>query len=495
MPSLRKMSDIESITVNKRLREGGPCFFSLFCYLQKKSRTVPGAEWAEAYNQSRGGTHSCFCYAPSVNMYFSQDGTVRVCCHNMEYSIGKYPEQSIREIWNSAKAHELRRHMRNYDLSHGCRVCEADVRMGSFHEVPARHFDHIPRNPDYPGMMEFLISNTCNLECIMCKGEYSSLIRKNREHRPPLITPYDKKFLEQLEEFIPYLHETRFSGSGEAFSIDMNYEIWEMLIRKNPRCVIMVQTNGTILTARVKDVLSRGNFHIGVSVDGMKKETYESIRLHANFDKVMDNIRYFSRYCTEKNSRFSLAMCVMRSNWREVPEFISFCNAMNAAATLHKVWTPLEHALYKLPQQELEDIYKFLSAFDFPADTPLQQGNRNHYRYFAAVVNQWAAQEAEIARVKSLRSEELLPYLRKKMQRSFSAGNEDAQHQRELFDSLIKKLQVIIQAFEGEQGDKLLRWACAEKADVVIQSLRNHSVESLVEQAKAVAGMELEELH
>ena len=143
------------------------------------------------YNKSRPITadRTSFCYAPSVNMLFSQDGIVRVCCHNMEFSIGKYPEQSIAEIWKSEKANGLRQHMKDWDLSHGCQICDADLRMGSFEEVRASHFDYLPQHADYPTMMEFLLTNTCNLECVMCRGEYSSLIRKNREKLPPIASP------------------------------------------------------------------------------------------------------------------------------------------------------------------------------------------------------------------------------------------------------------------------------------------------------------------
>jgi radical SAM protein with 4Fe4S-binding SPASM domain len=170
------------------------------------------------YNKSRyNKDFSSLCFAPSVNMLFSQTGEVQVCCHNMEYVIGKYPEQSISEIWNSKKAEKLRDEMKSYRLYEGCKICKADIVLGAFDEVAAKHFDSLPRNKNYPTMMEFLISNTCNLECIMCKGEYSSLIRQNREKLPPIQTPYDEVFVEQLREFIPYLHETRFSGSGEAF--------------------------------------------------------------------------------------------------------------------------------------------------------------------------------------------------------------------------------------------------------------------------------------
>jgi radical SAM protein with 4Fe4S-binding SPASM domain len=209
--------------------------------LLSPAETIPAEALAKyplrEYNAARHGKrHTALCYAPATNMYFSQTGEVGVCCHNMEFSVGRYPAQTLKEIWNSDAAKAMREDMRQYKLGKGCEICEADLLNKSFEEVRARHFDHIPRRADYPTQMEFLLTNTCNLECVMCKGEFSSSIRQNREKLPPIKNVYDDAFLEQLKEFIPYLHETRFSGSGEAFLIDVNYKIWELIIALNPKC-------------------------------------------------------------------------------------------------------------------------------------------------------------------------------------------------------------------------------------------------------------------
>jgi MoaA/NifB/PqqE/SkfB family radical SAM enzyme len=75
-------------------------------------------------------------------------------------------------------------------------------------------------------MMELEIENTCNLECVMCIGELSSAIRKNRDKLPPIKSPYNEAFVEQLEEFIPHLKELRFNG-GEPFLINSVFRIFE----------------------------------------------------------------------------------------------------------------------------------------------------------------------------------------------------------------------------------------------------------------------------
>ncbi|HLP21274.1 MAG TPA: radical SAM protein, partial [Chitinophagales bacterium] len=249
------------------------------------------------YNSTRDPSNQgAACFAPSVNMRFAADGSVTACCMNTENILGRYPEQSISEIWNSKLARGFREKMREYNFLSGCHVCTRDYNKGAFDQIGTRYFDTLPRHSAYPSMMEFLLSNTCNLECVMCTGDLSSSIRANRDKLPPIKSPYDEKFVEQLQEFIPHLKETRFSGAGEAFAIKINYTFWEMLIAQNPECRIVVQTNATILNARVKDFLNRGNFTIGISLDSLNKERYEAIRINASFDQVMKNVDYLAEY-------------------------------------------------------------------------------------------------------------------------------------------------------------------------------------------------------
>jgi len=355
------------------------------------------AEHLKGYNESRHKKlqHN-FCYAPSVNMLFAQDGSVRVCCHNLEHNIGCYPAQSIDEIWNSDKANELRIAMNEFNLTKGCEVCQHDVDLGAYREVTARHFDSLPQNTLYPTMMEFLLSNVCNLECEMCQGDFSSLIRKNREKLPPLQSPYGSDFIHQIKPYLKNLHEARFSGSGEAFAIDVYYELWEYLITENPRCKIVIQTNGTILNARVKDLLERGNFQIGVSLDSLQKDRFEAIRINAKFERVIENIRYFSDYSIRKKHMFLVAMCVMRSNWDELPAFVTFCTSLNAYAKFHQVHSPEHLSLTTLSSAKLNDIFNHLLAqVNTPAEGVFGNRNLEHLNYFVnLVIKNWIHQAA-----------------------------------------------------------------------------------------------------
>jgi len=309
----------------------------------------------ELYNKNRPkNTKDTFCFAPSVNLYFSWEGKVIACCYNQKYELGNYPEQSIREIWDGQPARELRESLHNYDLSKGCESCSIEIQHGRYQSVNALRFDEYQTN-DFPKMMEFQLTNTCNLQCVMCSGFLSSSIRKHRDNLPEIPMKFDSNFVDQLVEFLPNLEYTMFSG-GEPFLIPIYYDIWNKLAELNPNCSITVITNGTILNNRVKALLEKNNFSITISVDSPIKENYENIRIGASFDRVVDNAEFFSQYCKKKGTIFNLNFCPMISNWRELPQFIELCNSLNASVYFSIVYNPWKLSLSKLSKNELELI-------------------------------------------------------------------------------------------------------------------------------------------
>lgn len=354
----------------------------------RKKYSPLDATISEEYNAYRTlKNKKLICHAPFTNIYFGRQGNVVSCCHNRKHIIGNYPQQSIEEIWNGEKLRELRSYIKHKDLNSGCHVCKWDLEQRNFGEVKALHFDSLPYRK-FPSMMEFELDNTCNLECSMCNGEFSSSIRKNREHKPPILSVYDNEFVTQLKPFIPHLKETRFSG-GEPFLIDIYSNIWAEIIDKNPKCLISVQTNGTVMNARLKELLESGKFEIGISLDSLDKDVYESIRDKADFETVMQNLEYFGDYCQRKGTNFRISVCAMRENWREIPAYLNFCRNYNAYLQIHTVWFPPESSLWNLDKASLDEIHQHLSSVNFEAYNLVQNQNYNHYKNFCFLVKQW----------------------------------------------------------------------------------------------------------
>ncbi|MCB9276619.1 MAG: radical SAM protein [Lewinellaceae bacterium] len=390
----------------------------------------------KAHQQTRSlNAHRKLCHAPFQNMYFGRDGKVLACCYNREEAMGRWPEQTIAEIWSSAQAEALRQAIGEDSLASGCYYCHQILDAGNFFNMPARHFDKYADPPiaslskqmwqlftqrvslgelrhrlrsggafysrkireifegrqpgmplgriirqeagqlaarararhkpqvanSFPRGMEFELSNTCNLECVMCTGEFSSSIRKNREGLAPYPELYGLEFAQQLEAFIPYLWQAKFYG-GEPFLVPIYFEIWERMARLNPHLSAHITTNGTVFNNKVRDVLEKVRTHLIVSIDSFHKETYESIRQNARFERVMESIDYYAGVNHRQHSELSIAICPMILNYMEMPEMVAACNRRGFNVFFNTVWFPEELSLRKLPAEELEKAIRYYEA-------------------------------------------------------------------------------------------------------------------------------------
>ncbi len=348
------------------------------------------------------GKQPHLCMAPFKNAYIGHFGKVSVCCYNRTYILGTYPAKSLEEIWFGSAAEKLRDYMRHDDLSLGCQGCYHHINSGNFDAAKPHSFDHLPLNSNaFPSSMEFELSNTCNLECIMCNGDFSSSIRKNREKKPPLESVYDQSFVDQLEPFLPHLKQASFYG-GEPFLVDIYYDIWERMASINPDIDIMIQTNATILNKKVMSLLDRMKFNINISLDSIQKETYEHIRKNAKFETVMDNLHYFHEYCQNKQTNFFISGCAMPQNWQELPDFIHFCNDLNTQVYFHLVQLPRKNSLAFLSSEKLEEIHRQFSREEFPSDTAMQRKNKLHFEGLTKQIYYWMekAEENKIVKFK-----------------------------------------------------------------------------------------------
>lgn len=241
---------------------------------------------------------------------------------------------------------------------------------------------------DFPRCIEFELSNTCNLECTMCFGDFSSSIRKNREHRPPLPMYYDDDFVKQLELFIPHLWESKFFG-GEPFLVPIYYDIWEKMIQINPTVTIYITTNCTVLNERVKRVLEKLNVGLIISIDSFQKETYESIRQNANYERVMDNLKYFESISKKRGQIMSIAVCPMIPNWREIPDMVTICNKKGHHIYFNTVWFPLEVSLSSLSSTSLSEIIIFYASYEFKEENTIAKYNVGKFRGMTNQLKKW----------------------------------------------------------------------------------------------------------
>src|SRR5215208_6697367 len=138
------------------------------------------ASTLERYDQRRsfnGKPFKSLCYAPFTSLFLEQSGDVRVCCHNWENPAGNILKNTIDEIWSGAAIKLLRDALSAYKFGPGCDFCYHRMEEGSYDNLAMERFegfDVASEAPAWPKQMEFALSNSCNLECVMCSGFYSS---------------------------------------------------------------------------------------------------------------------------------------------------------------------------------------------------------------------------------------------------------------------------------------------------------------------------------
>jgi MoaA/NifB/PqqE/SkfB family radical SAM enzyme len=381
----------------------------------------------KSYNTSRRNTDkSLACHAPFQNLNFEQNGNGRACCYNTMHILGKWPEQTIKQIWEGQKANELRGYIRKKDFGGGCIECGRMIEAGNYQGVRAKYYDEFGSgissrinnfrnklfgNIHYPRVIEFELSNQCNLECVMCNGYFSSSIRKNREKLPAIPSPYNEKFVDQLEEFIPHLTDAKFLG-GEPFMIDIYLLIWERILKINPNIRIHITTNGTFLNNRIKELLEGLRAGIIVSMDSVVKETYQQIRVNGNYEKVMENLEYFMDYSKRKNTFISIAACPIIYNWKELPGMLNFCIERNIALYFNAVFTPVELSLREQPVALLQEVISFLEAHTLKeSGSPNSPRNLSirAYNDFIKLLRGWLAEREALLNKKEQRLQQIEP--------------------------------------------------------------------------------------
>lgn len=353
----------------------------------------------QAYNQTRELQNLAHisqplkvCYAPFSSLYFGQQGKVIACALNRSHVLGTYPQQSIHEIWTGEAAQALRRMIDRTELLNcGCQECAYQLKNRNFSSIKAKMFDR-PRLHQtklaYPSLLEFEIDNTCNLECVMCSGMFSSSIRKNREQLPPIINPYDDAFVEQLREFIPHVSQVHFFG-GEPFLVPIHYKIWDTIAELNPNANLWVITNGTILNNRVKELLHKLKFNITFSIDSFNEPNYNRIRVNSDFKKVMRHFRYFYDYTKANGRDFTINSTYMKPNWRDIPQTVSKCNMLGISLNLIPVIHPKSLSLAAMTAKELGKVVHYFEGFSFGIFDHFSKANNQQYQSMVRLVKEW----------------------------------------------------------------------------------------------------------
>jgi radical SAM protein with 4Fe4S-binding SPASM domain len=184
----------------------------------------------------------------------------------------------------------------------------------------------------------------CNLRCRMCDFSLPKNLREKRTGGPIRDMP-DRIFERICDEILPYVKECILGIRAEPMMSRKFKEQLRLIVERGVP-IIQIHTNGTLMTEEVSQLIcDLGVNTVIISVDGIKKETYEDIRSNGNFDKLMRNIK---RLVEIRSDSFypiiQWNFVMMRRNIRELPGLIDLAADMKAQV-VHAFHMRVHHEL------------------------------------------------------------------------------------------------------------------------------------------------------
>jgi len=188
-----------------------------------------------------------FCILPWISQYTTPNNEVNPCCRFLG-SLGDAGTHSLEEIWNNSKTRQLRLDMLEEKPIDDCNVCyikeqgykDDTVFRASYNRNFIKHFKKVTNTNSDGSLDQFELNqlnykpnNLCNLQCRMCRSEYSSsLYQVERAIGMTVIggalKQYNPSLLEQYTKHIDHLQQIIFEG-GEPLMMKETYDFVELL--------------------------------------------------------------------------------------------------------------------------------------------------------------------------------------------------------------------------------------------------------------------------
>ncbi len=165
----------------------------------------------------------------------------------------------------------------------------------------------------FPPVVGIETTNRCNLKCVMCPRQ---------EMTRPIGDMRELTFKRVIEDIAGKVEFVWLQDYGEPL---LNKDTLRFVrLARAAGLRTGISTNGTVLVdSIIEDILDSGLDYIIFALDGATKETYERIRVGADFDRVTAGIRRFLDRKTARNARtFTVLQCIcMEQTQAEIGAF------------------------------------------------------------------------------------------------------------------------------------------------------------------------------
>lgn len=215
------------------------------------------------------------------------------------------------------------------------------------------------RKTDFLSKVWVNVTNNCNLRCIHCHLSSGQKLQNEMSTREIL------KLINELRDI--KTKELVFSG-GEPLMRDDFLDIVEHSYFQGFNRITLL-TNGILIDDKIARKLSEFKVEVQVSLDGVRKETHESIRGKGTFRSTIEGIRKLVD--ADVSSRIS--MTLMKSNIDELEEMGKFIKELGVEnlhfSVLQNKGRAKEHqSMIGLKGEDIVEIIKRMTEFSSTTD-------------------------------------------------------------------------------------------------------------------------------
>lgn len=165
----------------------------------------------------------------------------------------------------------------------------------------------------FPRRIVLELTNTCNLNCIMCG-------RTHAEFKPHF---FNTDWLKIIEPALRYAEEVTLMGWGEP-SLHPRFQSFLEFVSNYP-VKKYILTNGVLLDEMSPWIFEYGVNILAISLDGPNEVINNKIRKGSDFNKIISNIRdlVVRRYSAKVKPHINTVTTLMKSNIESFPQMVS----------------------------------------------------------------------------------------------------------------------------------------------------------------------------
>lgn len=280
--------------------------------------------------------NTLFCSKPftwfEVTGWNEPKGDVYMCCSAwLNIPIGNLTRQSVEEIWNGAKAREIRQSI----LDGSFKFCNHS-RCPSLQTItgPVERIEEVKDEdlkiviekgltvlPHGPREINCSYDRSCNLSCPSCRTE----IIIESGNKKQILNIQKKIHTEALKD----AHLLYITGSGDPFGGPFYREWLQTMRRKDMPNLrqIHIHTNAQLWTPKIWNTLREDIRQLvkttEISIDAASAPTYSVNRRGGSFERLIENLTFISALREHGPLKsVTIGMVVQENNFLEMPDFI-----------------------------------------------------------------------------------------------------------------------------------------------------------------------------